>query len=160
MSWPVAGGVLVTAGVALHFLEPVSALECARAAPGPAACTIRRSLFHVVPYQSARLPAVAALIAEPERLGKVDPQAVTCTSLSLMDGDGDATRFVCLPDAESVARAQRFFADGSTERGLRLSYSEPLVLAVSGAFTLAGLVALLWGAAFRRRSDRAARQPT
>jgi hypothetical protein len=159
MSWPVAGGVLLAAGVALHFLEPVSTLECARASPGPASCTIRRSLFHVVPYQSARMPSVAALVAEPERLGKVDPQAVTCTSLSLMDGDGDATRFVCLPDAESVARAQRFFADGSTERDLRLSYSEPLVLAVSGAFMLAGVLVLLWAAARRRRSARATRQP-
>ena len=34
-------------------------------------------------------------------------------------------------------------ADGSGERDLRLAYSERLVLAVSGAFTLAGLLALL-----------------
>ena len=147
MSRPVVAGlVLIAAGVALHFIEPVSTLECARAVPGPAQCTIRRSLFHVVPYQSTRLPAVAALVAEPERLGKADPQALTCTSLSLMDGDGEATRFACLPDAGAVARAQDFFAFDAAERELRLVYSEGLVLAVSGAFMLAGVLVLLWAA--------------
>lgn len=138
-----AGIVLIASGLALHLIEPVSTLECARATPGPAQCTIRRAFFHVVPYQWTRLPAVAALVAEPERLGTADPQAVTCTSLSLMDGEGDATRFACLRDGDAVARAQRYFADGSGERDLRLAYSERLVLAVSGAFTLAGLLALL-----------------
>jgi hypothetical protein len=147
------GGVLIAFGLALHLIEPVSRLECAREAPGPAECTIRKTFFHVLPYQTTKLLSVAALVAEPERLGTVDPQAVTCTSLSLMDGQGDATRFACLRDADAVGRAQRFFAEGSNERALRIHYSERLVLAVSGGFTLAGLLALLWAAAGRRRSE-------
>lgn len=152
MSKPIVGAVLIVSGLALHLIEPVSTLECARQAPGPAPCTIRRTFFHVVPYESTKLPAVAALVAEPERLGKADPQAVTCTSLSLMDGEGDAARFACLTDGEAVGRAQRFFADGSSDRELRLAYSERLVIAVSGAFMLAGLLALLWAAAGLRPS--------
>lgn len=152
MSKPLVGAVLIAFGLALHTIEPVSRLECAREAPGPAACTIRRTFFHVLPYQTTMLPSVAALVVEPERLGKVDPQAVTCTSLSLMDGEGDATRFACLPDAVAVGRAQRFFADGSNERALHVHYSERLVLAVSGGFTLAGLLALLLAGAGHRRS--------
>jgi len=154
MSRPVAGVVLIAAGVALHFIEPVSTLQCARTVAGPAPCTIRRTFFHFVPYQATRLPAVAALVAEPERLGRADPQAVTCTALSLMDGEGDATRFACVTDADAVSRAQRFFADGSADRDLRIGYSERLVVAVSSAFTLAGLIALLWAAADRRRGRR------
>jgi len=153
------GGVLIAFGLALHLIEPVSRLECARAAPGPAACTIRRTFFHVLPYETTTLPSVAALVAEPERQGTVDPMAVTCTSLSLMDGEGDATRFACLRDAEAVGRAQRFFADGSNERALHVHYWERLVLAVSGGFTLAGLLALLWAAAGRRRSEAPPRPP-
>jgi hypothetical protein len=153
MSKPLVGGVLIAFGLALHLIEPVSRLECARETPGPAECAIRRTLFHVLPYQTKKLPSVAALVAEPERLGNVDPQAVTCTSLSLMDGEGDATRFACLQDAEAVGRAQRFFADGSNERALHVHYSERLVLAVSGGFTLAGLLALLWAGAGRRHSE-------
>jgi hypothetical protein len=153
MSKPiVAGAVLIAGGLALHLIEPVSRLECARGAPGPAQCTIRRTFFHVLPYESTTLPAVAALVAEPRRLGKVDPQAVTCTALSLMDGAGDETEFACLRDTGAVARAQRFFLDGSTERALHLHYSERLVLAVSGGFMLTGLLVLLWGVAGRRRS--------
>jgi hypothetical protein len=149
---PLVGGVLIASGLALHLIEPVSRLECARDAPGPARCTIRRTFFHVLPYETTTMPSVAALVAEPRRLGKVDPQAVTCTALSLMDGAGDATDFACLRDAEAIARAQAFFADGSTERALHLHYWERLVLAVSGAFTLAGLLVLLWAVAGRRRS--------
>ena len=159
MSKPLVGGVLIAFGLALHLIEPVSRLECARETPGPAECTVRRTFFHVLPYETTKLPSVAALVAEPERLGKVDPQAVTCTSLSLMDGDGDATRFACLPDAESVARAQRFFADGSNERALRVLYSERLVVAVSGGVTLAGLMMLLWEGAVRRRPHSPPRRP-
>lgn len=146
------GGVLIAFGLALHLIEPVSRLECARAAPGPAECSIRRTFFHVVPFETTRLPSVTTLVAEPRRAGKVDPQAVTCTALELMDGDGDATEFACVRDAGAVARAQRFFADGSDERALHVHYSERLVLAVSGAFALAGLVTLLWAATGRRRS--------
>jgi hypothetical protein len=91
---------------------------------------------------------VAALVAEPRRLGKVDPEAVTCTALALMDGAGDETDFSCLRDAEAVGRAQRFFADGSSERALHVHYSERLVLAVSGGFMLAGILVL--STAFRR----------
>jgi hypothetical protein len=149
---PLVGGVLIASGLALHLIEPVSRLACARDAPGPAQCTIRRTFFHVLPYEITTMPSVAALVAEPRRLGKVDPQAVTCTALSLMDGAGDATDFACLRDAEAVARAQAFFADGSTERALHVHYSERLVLAVSGGFTLAGLLTLLWAATGRRRS--------
>lgn len=145
--------MLIAFGLALHLIEPVSRLECARAAPGPAECTIRRTFFHVVPYEAKQLPSVAALVAEPRRAGKVDPQAVTCTALSLMDGEGDATEFACLRDAGAVARAQRFFADGSSEPALHVHYSERLVLAVSGGFTLAGLFTLLWAGAARRRSE-------
>jgi hypothetical protein len=146
-------------GLALHAIEPVSKLECARGAPGPAECTVRRTFFHVLPYGTTKLPRVAALVAEPERLGKVDPQAVTCTSLSLMDGEGDAMRFACLRDAEAVGRAQRFFADGANERTLHLHHSEPLVLAVSGGITLAGLLVALLGVAGRRRADSPPRLP-
>ncbi len=67
---------------------------------------------------------------------------MTCTALSLMDGEGDETEFACLRDAGAVARAQRFFADGSNERALHVHYSERLVLAVSGGFTLAGILVL------------------
>ena len=153
MSKPlVAGGVLIAFGLALHLIEPVSRLECARQAPGPAECTIRRTFFHVVPYETTTLPAVAALVAEPRRLGKVDPEAVTCTALALMDGAGDETDFACLRDADAVASAQRFFADGSSERALHLHYSERLVLVASGGFMLAGLLVLLGAGARRRRS--------
>jgi hypothetical protein len=145
------GGVLIAFGLALHLLEPVSRLECARETPGPARCTIRRTLFHVLPFQATTLPSVTTLVAEPRRAGQVDPQAVTCTALSLMDGKGDETEFACLRDADAVARAQRFFADGSNERALHVHYSERLVLAVSGGFTLAGVVTLLWAAAGRRQ---------
>ena len=145
--------MLIAFGLALHLIEPVSRLECARETPGPAECAIRRTLFHVLPYQTTKLPSVAALVAEPRRAGKVDPQAVTCTALSLMDGEGDATDFACVRDAGAVARAQRFFADGSNERALHVHNSERLVLAVSGGFTLAGLLALLWAGAGRRRSE-------
>lgn len=151
--------MLLASGLALHLIEPVSTLECARAVPGPAACTVRRTFFHVLPYEVTRLPPVAALVAEPRRAGKVDPQAVTCTELSLLDGEGDATRFACVRDADAVARAQRFFADGSTERELRLSYSERLVLLASGAFAVGGLVTLLWAAAVRPRSAAPLRHP-
>jgi hypothetical protein len=153
------GGVLIAFGLALHLIEPVSRLECAREAPGPAQCTIRRTFFHVLPYETTKLPSVAALVAEPERQGKVDPQAVTCTGLSLMDGEGDATRFACLRDAEAVGRAQRFFAVGSDERALRIHYSERLVLAVSGGFALAGLLVLLWAGARRRVTPAPAALP-
>ena len=151
--------MLIAFGLALHLIEPVSKLECAREAPGPAPCTIRRTFFHLLPYQTTKLPSVAALVAEPRRAGKVDPQAVTCTALSLMDGDGDSTEFACLRDAEAVGRAQRFFVDGSNERALHVHYSERLVLAVSGGFTLAGLLALLWAGAGRRRSEAPPRPP-
>ena len=154
----VAGAVLVAGGVALHLIEPVSSLVCAREAPGPARCAIRRSFFGVVPWQVKDLPAIAALVAEPERQSAADPMAVTCTSLSLMDGDGDATRFACVKDGEAVARAQRFFADASTERELRVSYSERIVLAASGGFILAGALALL--AAARRRPPPPRRGPS
>jgi len=147
-----AGAVVTAFGLALHLIEPVSTVECARNAPGPAACTLRRTFFHAIPYERTDLASVAALVAEPERMSKADPQAVTCTALSLMDGEGDATPFACLKDADAVGRAQRFFADASSERALRLGYSEPLVVAVSGAFTLAGLLMVLWAAAGPKRS--------
>jgi hypothetical protein len=150
MSKPLAGGVIIACGLALHLIEPVSTLECSRGAPGPAACTIRRTFFHVLPYATTQVPAAAALIVEPERLGRTDPQAVTCTSLSLMDGQGDATPFACIHDTEALGRVQRFFADGSGEAALGVAYAEPLVLAVSGAVTLAGLLLLLWAVAGRR----------
>ena len=159
MAKPLVGGVLIACGLALHLIEPVSRLECAREVPGPAACTIRRTFFHVLPYQAETLPSVAALVAEPRRLGKTDLQAVTCTAVALMDGDGDATDFACLRDTDAVARAQRFFADGATGRALHVHYQERLVLAVSGAFTLAGVLTLLWAAA-RRRSPAPPRPPT
>ena len=144
-----AGVVLLAFGLAIHLIEPVSRLECARERPGPAQCAIRRTLFHVLPYQTTRLPAVAALVAEPRRAGKVDPQAVTCTALELMDGEGDATEFACVRDPAAVARAQRFFADGSPDPALHVHYSERLVLAVSGGFMLAGVLVLLWAVARR-----------
>ena len=152
MAKTLVGGVLVAFGLALHLLEPVSRLECVRETPGPAECTVRRTLFHVLPYETTKMPAVAALVAEPRRLGKVDPQAVSCTALSLMDGAGDETDFACLRDADAVARAQSFFADGSTERALHVHYSERLVVVVSGGFTLAGLLARLLAGAGHRRS--------
>jgi hypothetical protein len=159
MSKPlVVGGVLIAFGLALHLIEPVSRLECARQAPGPAACIIRRTFFHVLPYETTALPTVAALVVEPRRLGKADPEAVTCTALALMDGAGDETEFSCLRDADAVARAQRFFAEGSSERALHVHYSERLVLGVSGAFTLAGLLVPL-GAAARRRKPPAPPRP-
>lgn len=152
MAKPLVGGVLIAFGLALHLIEPVSRLECARESPGPAQCTVRRTFFHILPYETTTLPSVAALVAEPRRLGKVDPQAVTCTALSLMDGAGDVTEFACLRDAEAVGRAQRFFADGSSERALHVDYWERLVLAASGGFTLAGALMLLWAAGVRRPS--------
>jgi hypothetical protein len=147
----IAGAVLLAGGLALHLIEPVSVLECTRDVPGTARCTIRRSFFGVLPYRTTDLPAIAALVAEPERLSRTDPLAVTCTSLSVMDGDGDATRFACVKDGEAVARARSFFADASAERALRVSYSETIVLAASGIFILAGVLALLAAAARRRR---------
>lgn len=151
--------MLIAFGLALHLIEPVSRLECVREAPGPAQCTIRRTFFHVLPYETTKLPSVAALVTEPRHAGKVDPQAVTCTALALMDGDGDATEFACLRDPEPVGRAQRFFADGSYERALHVHYAERLVLAVSGGFTLAGLVTLLWAAGGRRKPAAPPRPP-
>jgi hypothetical protein len=145
----VAGAVILAGGLALHLIEPVSSLDCAREVPGPAPCTIRRTFFHAIPLQTTRLPSVAALVAEPERLGNKDPLAVTCTSLSLMDGEGDATRFACVKDGDAVARAQRFFADGSPDRELRVGHSEAVVLAASGVFSLAGLLTLASGLARR-----------
>jgi hypothetical protein len=157
MSKPLlGGGALIAFGLALHLIEPVSRMECAREAPGPAQCTIRRTFFHVLPFETTTLPAVAALVAEPERQGRVDPQAVTCTALSLMDGEGDATRFACVRDAGAVGRAQRFFASGSDDRELHVHYSERLVLAVSGGFTLAGVIVVLWALARRRARVTAA----
>jgi len=150
---------MIAGGLALHLIEPVSTLECARDVPGPAACAIRRTFFHAIPWQATRLSAVAALVAEPERLGKTDPLAVTCTSLSLMDGEGDATRFACVKDAAAVDRAQRFFADSSADRELRVDYSEPLVLAASGFLTLAGLLTLASGLA-RRPPTAPPRRPS
>ena len=156
-----AGAVVTAFGLALHLIEPVSTVECARNAPGPAACTLRRTFFHAIPYERTDLASVAALVAEPERMSKADPQAVTCTALSLMNGEGDATPFACLKDADAVARAQRFFADASGERELRLGYSEPLVLGVSGGVTLAGLLTLGWAAAGRRAAEtRPRRRPS
>jgi hypothetical protein len=152
MSKPLAGGVLIACGLALHLIEPVSILECSRPGPGPAACTIRRTFFHVLPYATTQVPGAAALVVEPERLGRADPQAVTCTSLSLMDDQGDATPFACLKDTEALGRVQRFFDHGSGESALRVACFEPLVLAVSGAVTLAGLLLLSWAAVGRRRS--------
>lgn len=154
------GLVLIVFGLALHLMEPVSRLDCAREAPGPAACRLRRTFFHVLPVGTTALPAVAALVAEPRRLGTADPQAVTCTALSLMDGAGDETEFACLRDSEAVGRAQRFFAEGSRERALHVHYSERLVLAVSGGFTLAGALVILWAAARRRHPAAPPRPPS
>lgn len=152
----IVGGVLMASGLALHLIEPVSRLECARERPGPAQCAIRRTFFHVLPFEATKLPGTAALVAEPRRAGRVDPNAVTCTALSLMDGDGDETEFACVRDAAAVARAQRFFADGSADRELHVHYSERLVVGVSAAFTAAGLLVLLWAAARRARPVTAA----
>jgi hypothetical protein len=147
-----AGGVLVGCGLALHLVEPVSALECRRDVPGPARCTIAQSFFGIVPYGRASVQA-AALVVEARRLGRVDPEAVSCTALSLMDGAGETTDYACVKDAAAVAAAQRFFAEGSTERALDVRQSETLVLAVSGALVLAGL--LLAASGFRPRPTAA-----
>ncbi len=155
----VAGAALVGCGLLLHLIEPVSALDCRRDAPGPAACTISRSFYGAIPWERTGI-AAAAVAADDERLGRADPEAVTCTGVTLLDTQGDSAPFACLRDAAAVARARAYFAVGSADRELRLRHSEGLVLAVSGAFTIAGAL-LLATAPFRRsRPASAARPPS
>ena len=154
MRWLMVGAGLVGAGLLLHLLEPVSVLQCRRDAPGPAACRISRSFYGVVPYERTEIAGAAALAADDERLGRADPQAVSCTALAVLDGQGDSTAFACLRDAEEVDRARRFFAPRSTDRELRIRHAERLVLATSGAFTIAGVLVLA-AAALRARSTGA-----
>ena len=155
----VGGAALVGCGLLLHLIEPVSTLECRRDAPGPAACSIARSFYGAIPWERAGI-AAAAVAADDERLGRADPEAVTCTALTLLDAQGDSEPFACLRDAAAVARARAYFAPGSADRELRLRHSEGLVLAVSGAFTIAGAL-LLTTTLFRRsRRASAARPPS
>src|SRR5688572_30062674 len=140
-----AGMALAGCGLLLHLIEPVSTLECRRAAAGPPFCAITRGFFGAVAYERQEVNAAAALAAEDARLGRADPDAVTCTALSVLDGEGDATPFACVRDAAEVDRARRFFAAGSAEGALRIRHSQPVVVAVSAAFAAAGLVALLAG---------------
>jgi hypothetical protein len=151
-----AGAALVACGMLLHLIEPVATLECRRAAPGPAQCRIARGFYGLVPFAVADVPQAAALAAEEARLGRADPDAVTCTSLALLDGEGDATPFACVRDPRAAARARAFFAAGSPERELRVRHAERAVVAVSAAFALAGLAVAAAGAAQairRRRSS-------
>jgi hypothetical protein len=140
-----AGAGLVGGGLLLHLLEPVSTLECRRRAPGPADCRIERSFYGAVPYERTRIPAAGALATDDERLGRADPEAVSCTALAVLDGAGDTFAFACMRDAAGIERARRYFAPGSPDHELRLRHSERLVLAVSGAFVAAGVVLALTG---------------
>jgi hypothetical protein len=70
-----AGGILVGGGLLLHLVDPVARLECARASPGPAQCTVTRRWFGVLPYVRERVSA-AALAAEPRKSSRVDPEKV------------------------------------------------------------------------------------
>ena len=141
-----AGAALVGCGLLLHLIEPVATLECRRAAPGPAQCRIARGFYGIVPFSATDVGSAAALAAEEARLGRADPDAVTCTSLTLLDAVGDATPFACVRDARAVDRARAFFAAGSPERELRVRHSERAVVAASAAFTLAGLATAAAGA--------------
>ena len=148
-----AGVALVGCGLLLPLIEPVAVLDCRRAAPGPAECRIARGFYGLVPFAAGDVAGAAALAAEEARLGRADPDAVTCTSLALLDGEGDATPFACVRDARAVARARAFFAAGSADRELRVRHSERAVVAVSSAFTLAGLGVAAAGA-FRSIRNR------
>ena len=150
-----AGAALIGGGLLFHLIEPVSTLDCRRAGDAAPACAITRGLFGA-DYARADVPAVAALAAEDARLGRADPAAVTCSSLALLDAEGDATPFACVRDAEAVERARRFFAAGSAEDALRVRHSEPVVVAVSAAFAVAGVVALLAGCYISLRPRRQA----
>ena len=152
-----AGVALVGCGLLLHLVEPVATLGCRRAAPGPAECRIARGFYGLVPFAAADVPQAAALAAEQARLGRADPDAVTCTALALLDAEGDATPFACVRDARAVARARAFFAAGSADRELRVRHSERAVVAVSAAFTLAGLAVAAAGAFKSIRERRASR---
>ena len=154
-----AGAAVAGCGLALHLVEPVSRLACARATPGPAECTIARSFYGFVPYERTTVQA-AALVAEPRRLGRVDPEAVSCTSLALMDGAGETTEFACVKNADAVARAQRFFADGSGERELGIRHGENLVTWISGVLVAGGILLGAFGARRRRTGKIADRRPT
>ena len=140
-----AGAALMGAGLLLHLIEPVSEMECRRRGAGPAECLIRRGFFGVLPYERAEIPSAATLTADDARLGRADPDAVTCTSLAVLDAQGDATPFACVKDAAAVDRARRFFAAGSADPELRIRHSERLVLGISGAFVTAGVLALVAG---------------
>lgn len=140
-----AGAALVGCGLLLHLIEPVSTLDCRRGAAGAPACAITRALFGAVVIEREDVPAVSALAAEDARLGRADPDAVTCTALAVLDAEGDATPFACVRDAAAVDRARRFFALGSAEGALHLRHSEGLVVAVSAVFAAAGVVAFLAG---------------
>ena len=145
MRWLAAGAALVVCGLLLHLIEPVATLECRRAVPGPAQCRISRGFFGLVAYERTEMPAAAALAAEDARLGRADPDAVTCTALSVMNAEGDEAEFACVRDARAVARARSFFASGSSDRELRLRHFERAVVAVSAAFAIAGILVALAG---------------
>jgi hypothetical protein len=131
----------------------VAVLECRRASPGPAACRIARGFYGLVPFAREDVAGAAALAAEEARLGRADPDAVTCTALAVLDGEGDATPFACVRDSRAVDRARAFFAAGSPQRELRVRHSERAVTLTSAAFALAGLAVAAAGAlsSIRRR---------
>jgi len=140
-----AGAALVACGLVMHLTEPVSTLDCRRAAGAPPACTVTRGLFGAVAFARQDVPAAAALAAEDARLGRANPDAVTCTELAVLDAEGDATPFACVGDRAAVDRARRFFAAGSAEGALHLRHSEPVVVAASAALAAAGVMTLLAG---------------
>jgi hypothetical protein len=148
-----AGAGLVAGGLLLHLIEPVATLECRRRAPGTAECRIARGFYGVIPFSGAEVPAAAALAAEEARLGRADPDAVTCTSFALLDPVGDATPFACVKDPRAVEEARAFFAPGSAQGELRVRHSQGAIVAASAAFTLAGLALAVAGAvqSIRRR---------
>ena len=148
------GAALVGCGLLLHLVEPVATLECRRAVPGPAECRIARGFFGLVALARDDVAGAAALAAEEARLGRADPDAVTCTSLTLLDAEGDATPFACVADRAAVARARSFFAPGSTGGELRVRHSEPVVVAAGAALVAAGVGALLAGCYTLWRSRR------
>jgi hypothetical protein len=148
------GAVLLGCGLLMHLVEPVATLDCRRAPGAPPACTVTRRLFGAVTIERQDVPAAAALATEDARLGRADPDAVTCTHLAVLDPEGDATPFACVGDPAAVERARGFFAAGATERGLHLRHSEGLVVAASAALAAAGVGALLAGCYTLLRSRR------
>jgi len=58
-----AGAALVACGLVMHLTEPVSTLDCRRAAGAPPACTVTRGLFGAVAFARQDVPAAAAPLA-------------------------------------------------------------------------------------------------